>query len=827
MMEKKDWRIRTEEKFHYFSDVIFDNKYKVLFAILAMVITLASNLPNITFDTSTEGFLYKDDPQILAYNDFRNQFGRDEKIIIAIKTKDIFEASFLKTLFALHNDIEQNAPYINEVNSLKNARKTTGNEEELIVEDLFEEGIPTDAKKLAEIKQFALSNPIYEDLYVSEDATFTTIIITTQTYTSIGVKAESESDMLESGFDDDVGISEKEAVLANTADIATEKLEFINVLETNELIKVVEGILKKYQSDDMSVYIAGSPIVTKNLQSSLISDMSTFILYVIITIAFLLMVMFKRLSGIILPLFIVVLTLLSTVGSMALVGAPITAMTQILPSLLLAVGVGASVHLLAMFYKKYDDVKDKKLAMSYALGHSGLAILMTSLTTAASLAAFSFSDIAPVANLGIFAALGVSYQLVLTLIFLPALISFLPIKARQHSVDEKPMLLDRLVHNLGVISFTYPKTIVSIGAIIIVVALALASTMQFSHNPLHWFAAENEVRINTETIDKELKGSITIEVVLDTKKENGVYEPRFLNTIDDVTEKIYTFKGENYFIGKIISINDVIKEINKALNENKQSEYRVPQEKDLIAQEFLLFENSGSDDLEDIVDSQFSKTRLSIKAPWVDSVEYVELMEELETLLNDAFKETAIVSITGTLPILSDTITKSIKSSIESYIIAFAVIAILMIILLGSFKLGLLSMFPNLTPIMIGVALMVVLDMPLDMFTILIGAIAIGMVVDDTIHFMHNFKRYYSITNNVDEAILLTVNSTGRAIFITSIVLSSGFFVFMFASMTNLYNFGLITGVVVLTAMASDLILVGAMMKLIIKPKNQLGQQHD
>jgi len=821
-MKKKDWRISAEEKFHYFSDVIYDNKFKVLFAILTMVIALASNLPNITFDTSTEGFLYEDDPQILAYNDFRNQFGRDEKIIIAIKTQDVFEPSFLKTLFALHNDIEQNAPYINEVNSLKNARKTTGNEEELIVEDLFEEGIPSDAKELAEIKQFALSNPIYENLYISEDATFTTIIISTQTYTSIGVTTESESDMLESGFDDDVGISEKstkESVLPNAGYIATENLEFINVRETNELINVVEGIIEKYKNDEMSIYIAGSPIVTKNLQASLISDMSTFILYVIITIAFLLMVMFKRLSGIILPLLIVVLTLLSTVGSMALVGAPITAMTQILPSLLLAVGVGASVHLLAMFYKKYDEVKDKKSAMSYALGHSGLAIFMTSLTTAASLAAFSFSDIAPVANLGIFAALGVSYQLILTLVFLPALIGLLPIKAKQHSVDEKPMLLDRLVHNLGVISFTYPKTIVSIGALIIVAAFALASTMQFSHNPLHWFAADNEVRINTETIDKELNGSITIEVVLDTQKENGVYEPRFLNAIEEVTEEIYTFKGENYFIGKIISINDVIKEINKALNENRQSEYRIPQDKDLIAQEFLLFENSGSDDLEDIVDSQFSKTRLSIKAPWVDSVEYVELMDELEMLLNDAFKETASVSITGTIPILSDTITKSIRSSIESYIIAFAVIVILMIILLGSFKLGLLSMFPNLTPIMIGVALMVVLDLPLDMFTILIGAIAIGMVVDDTIHFMHNFRRYYSQTNDVDEAILLTINSTGRAIFITSIVLSSGFFVFMFASMTNLYNFGLITGVVVLTAMAADLILVGAMMKLIIKPK--------
>lgn len=820
----RDWQHGAEKWFHRFSDVIYDNKSKVLLAILTVVVVLAINLPKITIDTSTEGFLYKDDPQILAYNDFRNQFGRDEKIIIAIKTRNVFDRSFLATLFDLHDDIAENAPYIGEVNSLKNARRTTGNESELIVADLFEDGIPADDKQLDEIKQFALANPIYENLYLNEDATFTTIIITTQTYSSIGVPTESESDLLESGFDDDFGFSEERVGLTdspNTAHPATEKREFINVIETNQLIQAVENILKDYPDDDMRIYVAGSPIVTKSLQASLISDMSTFILYVIITIALLLLAMFKRPSGIFLPLLVVVLTLLATVGSMALAGVPITAMTQILPSLLLAVGIGASVHLLAMFYKKYDELKDKRASIAYALGHSGLAIFMTSLTTAASLAAFSFSDIEPIAKLGIFSALGVSFQLILTLMFLPALISLLPIKAKNHSVQEKPMLLDRLVHSLGVVSITYPKTIVSIGALIIVSSVYLASTMQFSHNPLHWFAADNEVRLQTEIIDKELKGSITIEVILDTHEENGVYEPEFLNTIEEVTKIIYTYKGENYFIGKIISINDVIKEINKALNENRDSEYRIPQDRDLIAQEFLLFENSGSDDLQDIVDSRFSKTRMSIKAPWVDSVEYVDLMDDLQVLLNAAFDGSVTVTITGTLPILADTITKSIKSSITSYIIAFGVIAILMILLLGSFKLGLLSMFPNLTPIMIGVALMVVLDMPLDMFTILIGAIAIGMVVDDTIHFMHNFRRYFSRTKNVDEAILLTINSTGRAIFITSIGLSSGFFVFMFASMTNLYNFGLITGTVVLMAMLSDLILIGAMMKLVIKSEER------
>lgn len=792
-----NWRILVEKAFEDFTHKIIKHRFKALFLTLLMVVALASNLPKITFDTSTEGFLYTDDPQILKYNDFRNQFGRDEKIIVAIKTKDIFEKKFLEKLFKLHREIEANVPYIKEVNSLQNARKTVGNKSGLIVEDLFQGGVPSDDDKLNAIKEFALTNSIYKDLYLNADSTFTTIMITTNTYTSIGL---GEEDALISGF--------------NEEESTDEKLAFITAPETNELISTLEGILKNYKADDFHIYDAGSPIVTKNLQTTLKKDMSKFILYVIITIATLLFLTFRRVSGVVIPLLVVILTLIATIGSTAMLGYPITAMTQILPSLLLAVAIGDSIHILSIFFHKYDETDDKNYSIAYAIGHSGLAVFMTSVTTAASLAAFSISDIAPVASLGIFSAIGVTLALILTLVFIPILLSLIPMKARTH---QKENYLDSIMSDIANFSINYYKNIITSALAIIIISFILGSQMQFSHNPLHWFKKDNSVRINTETIDKELRGSISIEVVLDTGVENGVYNPEFLNSIEKVTKEIYTYKGENYFIGKVVSIVDVLKEIHMALNENQKNHYTIPQNRDLIAQEFLLFENSGSNDLEEIVDSQFSKTRFSIKAPWVDATEYVEMIDELHLLLDAEFKNMAKVSVTGTLPILATTITKSILSSIESYIIAFAVIAILMILLIGNFKLGLLSMIPNLTPIMFAVAFMVIFNLPLDMFTILIGAIAIGMVVDDTIHYMHNFKRYYIIHNDVDEAIRKTLHTSGRAILVTSVVLSSGFIVFMFASMNNLFNFGLITGVTVIVAMVMNLTLTGALMKLFIK----------
>ncbi len=798
---KSNWRILAEKKFLSLSNFIYEHAFKVIAVLLILVFTIGINLPKITFDTSTEGFLYKDDPLILDYNAFRDQFGRDEKIIIAIKTKDVFDPSFLTKLFAIHKEIEDTSPYIKEVNSLKNARKTTGTDDALLIEDLFDDTMLS-SKKLKEIKAYAMQNRIYENLYISEDASFTTIIISTNTYTSLQNNkdiSDEEDEFEEDKFDENV-----------------KDLPFITPEETAKSIKSITKIIEKYKSKDFIVNIAGSPIVTNELQHSLMKDMSSFIFYVIGIISILLFFMFKRISGIFLPLLIVILTLITTIGLMAFFKSPITSMTQILPSLLLAVGVGASVHLLAMFFKEFNQNGNKKDAIGHALEHSGLAVLMTSLTTAASLSSFSFSDIAPVAALGIFSAIGVMISMVLTLLLLPAFLAILPLKQKEIK-DKKRDTLDIILDFIINSSIIYPKTIVTIFGLIIAVSLFLSTMMKFSHNPLHWFQKGHEVRTSTEIIDHELKGSITIEVVLDTKKENGVYDVDFLNSIELASDEIRTFKNENYFIGKVVSINDVLKEINVALNANNKAFDTIPQDPNLVAQEFLLFENSGSDDLEDVVDSRFSKTRISIKAPWVDAVEYVELIGKIETTLNHYIGEKATISVTGILPILAATITKSIESSIESYIIAFGVIALLMIVLIGSMKLGLYSMIPNLMPIVFALGLMVVFDLPLDMFTILIGAIAIGMIVDDTIHFMHNFRRYHALHTNVDEAIKLTMHSTGRAIFITSIVLGSGFFVFMFASMTNLFNFGLITGVTVLVALVANLALTPALMKLVIK----------
>ena len=174
-------RSRLEKWFERLAHTIYRHRVLTLAIMLALSGILIAQIPKITIDTSTEGFLHKDDPALLAYNAFRDQFGRDEVIIIAVKTEAVFDHRFLKRLKALHEELEDNVPYIKDITSLINARNTRGESNDLIVED-FLENWPNDQTELEILRKRALSNPLYKNLLLSEDGRFTTIVIQTHNH---------------------------------------------------------------------------------------------------------------------------------------------------------------------------------------------------------------------------------------------------------------------------------------------------------------------------------------------------------------------------------------------------------------------------------------------------------------------------------------------------------------------------------------------------------------------------------------------------------------------------------------------------------------------
>ena len=788
---------RLEIAFEAWGRGILRFRWLTIALTLGLSLGLASQLPRLTMDNTTQGFLHADDPILLLYNDFRDQFGRDELILISIRPPEVFDLDFLRDLRSLHADLEREVPHLDEVNSLINARHTRGSEDELIVEDLLEDW-PETPEALDAVKMRAMANPLYTNLLLSEDGRVTAVAVRPDVYSS-----GEEVDEL-SGF-------------GEGASSAVERT-YLSDAENNAILAGIREVMSRY-GQDWQVHIAGGPVITERLNAGMQGDIGLFLVLTTLLIMVILFILFRRVSGVILPVLVVVLSLLSTLGVMSLLGKPLSVITEILPPFLIAVGVCDSIHILAIVYRRLSQGDSRDEAIVFALGHSGLAVVMTSVTTAGGLLSFSTAGIAHIANLGILAPIGIMLALLYSLTLLPALLGVVRLD-RRRGHPEHPQL-ERLLIGFGDLATRHPVAVVLTSFGVLAVAGLGAAQVRFSHDPMKWFPKHEPLRIATEAIDKDLQGTMILEVLVKSDEENGLHDPELLKKIDTMMDHARSIQEEKLFVGKVVSIVDILKETHQALNENRGDFYRVPDERRVVSQELLLFENSGSDDLEDVTDSLFSTARITIKVPQGDAMTYPGFLEKLTLVFDEILEGAARIEVTGLMPLLGKTFSEVVRSMARSYVAAIVIITPMMIMFLGSFKRGLLSMIPNVAPILIILGVMGWFKIPLDGSNLLVGSIILGLAVDDTIHFMHKFWRYFEETGDPQEAVRLTLQTTGSALLFTSIVLSASFLVFMFGYMVAMFYFGLLAGLAAIFAFLADVLFAPALLTLVVRRREE------
>ena len=792
--------IKQHIETHFGTFAVFICRYRIMaiLSILLVTAVAASGLRNVVIDTSTESFLHPGDPVLVRYEDFRAQFGRDDFILISVEPEELFSEAALLRLRALHDALAVDVPHLANITSMVNARNTRGEGDLLVVEDLLATW-PESEQHLAELHERVMANPLYRNLLISADGSVTTVVL------ELARTADTEGVSIDSAL-----------ALFDGAPLDSNEPDILSDEDTHEALMNVRRIVADHRDEGFTLRIAGTPAVTDTLKIALQDDMKRSIGLAIVMIAILLFIMFRSVTAVLLPLAVVVLALLSTIGLMGHFGTSLKLPTVILPSFLLAVGVGAAVHLLAIHYRNIAAGIVRRDAIVDAVRHAGLPILLTSLTTAAGLGSFSLAEVAPIAELGGYSAIGVLIALVYTLIMLPAGLALLPqwqipTRGRAGRIEQG---LDRVLAALSGWSVRHALPIVGASLVVLATSIWFASHLHFSHDILAWLPDDWPVHQATRAIDYDLGGTVSLEVVLDSRTENGLHDRDLLLKLEDLGEDIKASSTGSVTVGAVLSVVDLLKEIHRALNENRLDYHRIPENPDLIPQEFLLFENSGSDDLEDLVDTQFSTARFSMRVPWQDTLAYPPFINDVETRFAAAFGKTADVTVTGIMSLLSRTLDAAIRSAAQSYMIAFGVITLMMIALIGRVGTGLISMIPNLAPIALTLALMDLAGIPLNLFTMLVGSIAIGLAVDDTVHFMHHFHRYLDQTGCVETSVRQTLQTSGRAMLVTSIVLSAGFFIFCLADMKNLIDFGLLTGITILTALAADFIVAPALMAL-------------
>ncbi|MFC1848744.1 RND family transporter [candidate division CSSED10-310 bacterium] len=785
-------RVRIEAFFFVFGGWAFRNKFVALGISLTMMLILAGQVPLLKIDNSTETFFHKDDPAILVYEQFKDMFGKDDFFIIVLRPRAVFDLEFLDILVQLHEKLAAEVPYMADITSLVNVRQTRGEEDRLIVEKLMQKQVKTPLE-LAAFRKQVLSNPLYINSLVSADGRLTAILIQPRAYYMDSKESE------------------------HTATSMTRTLRKpIGTIQYAEMYDTMKRITDPYGQRDIDVFYAGNPVVTIVLDRAALADIFHVTPVAVIFVFLFLALMFRRVSGVLIPLVIVNVSLVSTLGVMAALGISLNVITNVLTTFLVVVGVADAVHILAIFYRSFQACGDKGQAIAEAFGHSGLAVLMTSLTTSAGLLSFTTADVASIADLGVIAPIGIMFAFFYTMLLLPAIVSLCPLGRQKPDQAKRSPGLDRIFLSISSFALNRPWFIIGISVIIFCLSCIGMTHLRLSHNVLNWFDEDHELRVSTTTIDEAMKGTLPIEFVIDTGHENGVYETTLMQKLDQSAHQLEQYQDNQVAVGKATSITTVVKEVNQALNENKPEFYSIPPQQAQIAQELLLFEMSGSDDLEDLVSLDYRQARLTLMVPFKDAILYKKVLADIKVYLQHQFPDKKII-LTGIIPLFFETVQNILSSMIKSYLFAIVVITLLMILLIGTIRIGLLSMIPNLIPLCALVGIMGWLDIPFDFSTMLIGSIAIGLVVDDTIHFMHNFKRYFDQTGNVQLAVEKTMLTTGRAIFITSITLASGFFVHIIATMKISMIFGVLTGFTILLALVADFFLVPALMRIVFR----------
>lgn len=792
------WRVRVEAGFERWGRIVVAHCWLALLASLAVTGWLMSQLPLLEIDNSTESFLTTDAPNVLLYNAFRDQFGRDDRIVIAVGGGDIFSLDFLERLRALHEALEAEVPHVTEVESLVNARFTRGEGGELVVGELLEDW-PEDEAARARFEARVRANPLYRNALVSADYALTAIVVTPDTYSSEAPRVEELG-----GFDD------------APADEAQAPPVYLKAAEGDAVIEGIYDVLDRFEAEDFRLHMAGALVMTWRINEGMQRDLSIFMPATLALMALVLGLLFRRVGGVVLPLMVVALSLMATIGVMIVLGIPGSTAVQILPIFLLTVGVCDAVHILAIVYRYRMQGMEKEDAIARALAHSGLAVLMTSVTTAAGMVSFVTSEMAAVQHLGVLAPIGVGLAFVYTMVLLPALLAIFPLPPpRRGRIAEGLFPFENFLIGAGRFAVRGPWRVLLPASGLILIAILGALQIRFSHNGLEWFPEDDRTRLDFLAIDDALGGSVTMDIVVDTGEPGGLYDPALLREIERIEFEIANVAREPIVVADAVSIRDIVEETHQALNENRPEMRRVPDSRDAVAQELLLFEQSGSDDTEELVDAEYRLTRINLRVPFVDALLFPEFLADAARVVEKRLEGRASFQVTGLMTLLADIFDAVIVSMGRSYVFAICVITPLMMLLLGSLRRGLVSMVPNLLPILAVLAVMGWADIAIDTTTMLIGAMVIGIAVDDTIHFMHKFHRYFEQTGDLETAVTETLRTTGSALLFTTLVLVVGFAVFGLSEMANIRAFGLLSAFAAAVALLADLLVAPALLTVV------------
>ena len=586
------------------------------------------------------------------------------------------------------------------------------------------------------------------------------------------------------------------------------------------MYKRVKELINSIDHGDNKVVLAGRPVIEGVFAATMQRDMPLMLRITLLVILAVLFLTFHTLRGVFLPSALVLLTLLWTFGTMAAVGVPIYTVMTMMPVILLAVGCADAIHILSKYYDEAihhpeKSAKDVTLATMEELAPP---VLMTSITTMAGFLSLLSSELMPMRFFGLFIAVGIFYALVLSLTFLPSILTIMPIKVsrRKKQMFEEHGSFGRIDYAgrglallAGIIN-KRPKVIYAVAMLFILISGYGISSLNVSASLVKQFKEENPIRQADALLNSHFGGTNTLNVVFEGKEEDIIKEPSILNGIDEFQR----FMEEDPDVGASVSIAEYLKRMNRVLNENRKDMYIVPETRALAAQYLFLYSMSGDPaDFDPVVDYNYQKANIRFQVKKDDSHIVKGILERAELGI-DKFLSSDMgeVKIAGTIAIMDVFIDLIISGQIWSIIISIVLIFLLTSIEFRSLAGGLFCIIPICVSAFFNFGFMGILGVPLDVSTALTASMAIGIGVDYAIHTVSKYRleaRKGLSPEKVTEIMLLT---SGRAIWYNALVVALGFLVLLSADLIPQQKLGMMVSMTMMTCFAGAATILPALL---------------
>jgi uncharacterized protein len=824
----------VQEFFSRVPDVLRRRKWLFSLFFLAATVFLFMGMGRSKFDLTVEGWFAKDDPVLVALNGFHAKFGSEDHIFIAYKPKDgdLFSKQSLEALKGITDELlDRDAPgprnpedsilgHIVKITSLVNASVLEAEGDALISRPLVGNVIPSSPEELAKIRATAASQKNFPLLYYSKDMKYGGILIETD-FGAIPVNEPSGDKDLELA-----NALEAPVAGAAAAGAVEEPIKFkpVDLAEYDALWKRIKPVLDKPQFAGSLEYhpIGNPPSVQYDL--AMLNEMGMLYVAALFIMAVLLWFFFRSLSAVVWILAIVVLSTIWTMGINGWMGHTVSGFIILTLMLLLTIGMADAIHILSGYLFYRNEGLDHRAAMRETYLRAGIACALTAVTTIIGIGSLWLAQIVPVRNFAVMSSVGVIVAYFLTMFMLPLLLDLWapkPMYARAMKggwvglalPNFSRFLQARLDRVIPMVQKGPLAYVAAFLALFLVCAYG-ALKVRVDTYPLSQYPKDAPIRESVRLVDKNMMGAQNMELYVDLGRPDAFQDPYVLQAIDGLQARL---KQKHPEVLRVSSLVNVVKESYQKLNEGKEEMYAVPSDPRVLSQTLFLFNNANVDDRRKLVSDDYRQSHISVQTHSLGSYESKRLIGRMQgdidatvADLKQKYPE-ARISITGIFALMMKGADYMTEAEVSSFGTALVVITVVLLLVFGSLKAGLIAILPNLIPSMLTFGLLGLLGIPLDFTTMMIAPIVIGIAVDDTVHFISQYQTNVMREGDIVKALRATVKECGQSIAFASLVMGIGFGIMAIAQAPNTSNLGKFTFLSVMAGLLNDLFLLPAL----------------